>query len=105
MIRPRSSHWVLLSSITSTELRKIIFPAKYRQDRKIFPQRVEEWALVDKQLCRLLDRLHATGYCRTLEVELRLMGIEGDPEDYDLTTFLPEFREKGAVTIKDVGDD
>ena len=45
-----------------------------------------------------MNRLRATGYRRTLEVELRLMKFmkaeaEDDTGKYDFTMFLPEFRE------------
>ena len=102
VIRPKDPHKSLLSSITSTELRKIVFPAKYANNWVNFALRVRGWGLIDEQLCRLVDRLCATGYCRTLNVELQLMDIDDDPGDYDFTKFLPGFREKGVVTIIDV---
>ena len=61
-----------------------------------------EWARFDEQLCRLVDRLRATGYGFTLEAELRLMGVENYCyEEHDFPLFLPEFSEKGIVTIID----
>ena len=104
MIRPSSPHRVLLSSITSTELRKIIFPAKYVHDRVDFARQVEDWGFVDKQLCELVGRLRATGYRHILEVELRLMAVDDEPGDWDFTKFLLEFREKGVVTVIDATD-
>ena len=92
----------VLPSITSTELRKVIFPVYYDQDRGIFAHQTGGWALIDKQLCELVDRLRAKGYRHNLEAELQVRGIEGNPEDYDLSEFLPEFREKGVVTVVDV---
>ena len=62
---------------------------------------MEGWTLIDKQLCGLVDRLRAAGYRHTLEAELRLTGIRDDPGKYYFTEFLPEFREKGLVTITD----
>ena len=56
------------------------------------------WAL----LCELVHRLAITGYHHTLEVELRFIDAETNPEVYDYTMFLPEFREKGIVTVIDV---
>ena len=97
-------HQAPLSSITSTELQKIIFIAKYIHDRATFERRMENWGLIDNQLCGLVDRLRATGYCHTLEVELRLTGIYDDPGNYDFTKFLPGFGEKGVVTIIDATD-
>ena len=58
-----------------------------------------EWALIDEALCRLVDRLRAMGYRHTLEAELRFTQIEEDPGEFDFTMVLPEFRQKGIVTI------
>ena len=55
--------------------------------------------MVDKELCKLVERLRGAGYRHTLEVELRLAMIEVDPNESDLAMFLPEFKEKGVVTI------
>ena len=97
---PRSQNYIrLLSSITSTELRKVTFLAKQTRDWIIFAWRMQEWDFIDNALCRLVDRLRAAGYCYTLEVELRLTRIGDGPGTYDFTKFLPEFREKGIVTI------
>ena len=62
---------------------------------------MEEWTLLDEELCGLVDRLRATGYRHILEAELRLTKIEDDPGAWDFTKFLPKFREKGAVTVVD----
>lgn len=96
---PGFIHEVLLSSITSVELRKIIFRAEYMYERAAFAWRMKEWVVIDKQLCGLVDRLRAMGYCRTLEAELRLVKTEEDPGTYRFTKFLPKFREKGVATI------
>ena len=71
------------------------------RDSLTFALRVNEWGLIDEQLCRLIDRLRSTGYRHTLEAELRLTKIRVDLEWYDFTTILPKFREKGIVTIVD----
>ena len=91
----------VLPSITSTELRKVIFPVYYDQNRGIFAQRTGGWALIDKQLCELVDRLRAKGYRHNLEAELQVRRMGGDPGEYDFVKVLPEFREKGVVTIVD----
>ena len=105
MSRPSPLHRVLLSSITSTELRKIIFPMRYVHNRVDFAGQMEDWGLADKQLCELVDRLRATGHRHTLEVELRLTAVDDDPGDWDFTKFLSEFGEKGVVTIIDATAD
>ena len=95
---PGSLRDVALSSITSTELQKIIFRAVYINDWKIFVQDTVAWALVDEQLCGLVHRLDAMEYHHTLEVELQLKKPV-DSGRYDFTGFLSKFREKGLVAI------
>ena len=62
---------------------------------------MEARTLIDEQLCGLVDRLRATGYHHTLEVELRLPEVGSDPEEYDFASFFLRFREKGIVTVVD----
>jgi len=102
---PNSTHEVLLSSITSTELRKVIFPVGYMYNSWIFAARILEWAVIDKRLCDLVARLGRTGYRHTLEVEVRFTEIDDAPGKYEFTQFLPEFRKKGVVTIIDAVHD
>lgn len=97
----RSSLQKVLSSITSTELRKVTFLVRQARDWGVFTRLTREWVLIDEQLCGLVDRLCVTGYRHTLEVELRFTDIWGDFGEYDFTKVLPEFREKGVVTIID----
>lgn len=66
-----------------------------------FTRKIGDWALIDNQLCRLVDRLRTMGYCHTLEIELRLTKIRDDPGKFGFPKALPEFREKGVVTITD----
>ena len=87
---------VLLSSITSTELRRVIF---FVEDWRI--RQIAEWARIDQSLCRLVDRLRAIGYCFALEAEFRLVDIGDYSGKYDFTQFLPEFSEKGIVIFID----
>jgi len=91
----------LISSITSTELRKIIFPVSYVRDWRLFSREMNVWASADELLCELVARLGRTGYHHTLEVELRLIEAERgfSEHDVDLAKVLPEFRERGIVTI------
>ena len=99
-------HGALLPSITSVELRKITFRVGCVDDWARVARYTEDWGLVDRQLCELVNRLRATGYGHTLEAELRLMAVEGDDESgkYDFTKFLPKFRERGDVAIVDHAD-
>lgn len=96
---PKVTHTVLLSSITSIELRRLIFPSKYLGDPEIFAQQMVEWNPIDEELCGLVGRLRATGYRYNLEVELRLTTTGNDLGKYDFTKFLPKFRERGVVTV------
>ena len=59
--------------------------------------------MIDKQLCELVDRLRAKGYCHNLEAELQFRRSGGYPDtiECDFSGVLPEFREKGVVTIVD----
>ena len=100
--QPSSLENLPISSITSTELRKIIFRVSYMTNYTAFARSMKDWPPVDELLCQLVDQLHATRPNHTLEVELRLTGIYGDTEGYNFNVFLPKFREKGVVTIVDV---
>ena len=95
---PGPAYQALLSSITSTELRKVIFPVWHVYDWGIFTQ---QSALIDKELCGLVHRLHTRGYRCTLEVELRLAEVGGGHGWYDFISLFPEFRERGVVTVVD----
>lgn len=97
---PSSPHQVF-SSITSTEIRKIIFPLRYLSLWSTPAERTEARTLIDGQLCGLVDRLRAMGYRHTLEAELRLTANGDDPGKDGFTSFLPRFKEKGIVTITD----
>ena len=98
----RSSHMheTLLSSVASTELRKVTFVVWHTHEWGASAQGMEVWVVIDKQLCELVDRLRAMGYRHTLELELRFVKVGGDPGKFDSTIFLPEFREKGVVTTR-----
>ena len=63
--------------------------------------RRNEWAFIDEELCRLVNWLRATGYRRTLEVELQVAEVQDDPGQYGFTKLLPKFKEEGVVTVLD----
>ena len=98
---PQPVHRSLLSTITSTELRKVIFPVTCTG---IHARGTGEWTFIDKLLCELVDRLRATGYHHTLEVEVRPKELGIGLEEYDFAKVLLRFREKGVVTIADSAD-
>lgn len=101
MVSPSSSHTTLFSSITSIELRKIVFRVERMFDWKVFPHGLWWWTVVGGRLCALVDRLLAAGYRHSLEVELRLMKVVHYPGEYDFRNLMSRFREKGVVTIID----
>lgn len=92
---------ILLSSIVSTELRKIIFLKGPISRLADFAVQMRWWVPMEELLCGLVDRLRETGYHHTLEVELQIRGSEDDPGKHDFVRFLPRFREKGVVTVID----
>ena len=98
---PRSTPEILISSINSTEFRKVIILTGKAQDWRYFLRRMGLWAWIDKQLSKLVDRLRAMGHSHTLEAELRFTQLKGDLSEYDFTKFLPQFREKGVLTVTD----
>ena len=67
----------------------------------MFSPEMEDWTLIDEQLCRLVGRLRTTGYHHTLEVKLRLTNAEEFPVKRGFTKLLPVFRKKGVVIITD----
>ena len=92
-------HQTLLSSVTSMEFQKVILSAQYYRNWGVFGRRRGDWVLIDGQLCGLVDRLHAVGCRRTLQVELQIEAID-DPGECDFTVFLPRFKEKGVVSVR-----
>ena len=96
-----SDHEVLLPSITSTQLRKIIILKRGEDDSRAFLRQMKPWASVDKHLCEVVDLLRAMGHRHMLEVELRFAELGVDPSWNKFTYVLPRFREKGIVTVID----
>lgn len=100
---PSASQEVFLSSIASTGLRKIAFRVKHAPSWELYPGEWSRWSWVDKQLCGLAERLRTMGYGHTLEAELRIENIAGylGLEHANFTNILPEFKEKGVLTVVD----
>ena len=96
MVWPNSPY-PILSSITSLELRKIIFTTDTTYNWGIQPS-------IDRQLCELVDRLRVMGHRHTLEVEFRMMADGDGHGDCEFSKLLSEFRERGVVTIIDEGN-
>ena len=95
----------LLSSIASTQLRKLVFSAGLALINlnvyDIFLGGPEKCASADENLCQLVDRLDRMGCSHTLEVEFRHSGYGDIHHSHELTKFLPRFRHKGVVTVTD----
>ncbi|KAF9648099.1 hypothetical protein BDM02DRAFT_2349858 [Thelephora ganbajun] len=92
---PQEGERILISSITSTNLRKLVFP-------QFWPDFLKNtcWVPFDDMICRLVDRLQASGYKHILELEFRAC-FEVLGEEVHVEDFLPKFQEKGLVRIVD----
>jgi hypothetical protein len=100
MIKPRKEERSLISSITSTNFRKLILNAKYfiRGSHLDNPS----WMRFDNMLCELIDQLQKSGYRHILEVEFRAECVElKEGESLENQGVLPKFREKGRVSVID----
>jgi hypothetical protein len=101
MRKPREEERSLISSITSTNFRKLILNAKYfiRDSHLDNPS----WMRFDNMLCELIDRLQKSGYRHTLEVELQAEYVElKEGESLEYQGVLPKFREKGRVSVVEI---
>jgi len=99
LMYPQEEEMILVLSIASTNLRKIVFaphwPTMELKDLMDDPR----WVPFDDTICRLVDRLRVSGYVNTLEVEFRLL-FSIPAGDACHKRFLPRFKEKGRVTVK-----
>ncbi|KAF9645699.1 hypothetical protein BDM02DRAFT_3189483 [Thelephora ganbajun] len=93
---PRKQDRILILSITSINLQKLVFS-------RLRPNFLKNpcWIPVDDTICGLVDRLQASGYKHTLELEFRMDSVESG-EEVDGKDFLPKFQEKGLVRIVEV---
>ena len=83
----------LISSITSTNIRRITFTQSLAEGQEI-PDR-SDWAKLDKALCQLVDRLEC-GF--QLEVEFQDLNTEAWwSGGLGFKEYLPRFCEKGGV--------
>ena len=85
----------LFSSITSTDLRKIVLPVRYEFGRPDFSRFGTYPRMLDDCLYRLVERLRQSRYEHRLELEYRIWHVldyEGVSDE-----FLPKFREQGLV--------
>ncbi|KAF9645588.1 hypothetical protein BDM02DRAFT_3119996 [Thelephora ganbajun] len=97
---PQQQEWTLISSITSTNLQKLVFSRLVSQHG----QNILEnpcWISLDDVVCGLVDRLQASGYKHTLELEFRTNFV-GLGDGVHREDFLPKFQEKGLIRIVEV---
>ena len=99
-MEPRKQELVLISSINSTNLRKLVFalPDIYRTRNSLWDSR--GWISFDNMICGLVDRLRMSGYRHTLELELQIAYLKLGKQRHE--RFLPKFKEKGLVRIVEV---
>ena len=98
-VPPRAQERALISSITSTNFRRLIFITKYLLWEPHLSHRC--WITFDDMICELVGRLQKSGYQHTLEVEFQAEFVELH-EDAD--RFLPKFKKKGRVRITKVSN-
>jgi len=87
---------LVISSITSINLRTVVFPLDADHDVSYILAGSDVRYYVDNAMRRLVDKLSTLGYKHTLELEFRCesVGLHLDFKD-----FLPKFRERGRVRI------
>ena len=99
---PLEGEQTLVSSITSVNLRKIVF--KHPNSRNLrYLLSEPAWGLFDDVICELVDRLQEQGLEHTLELEVRVEFTEFGDERLQ-QEFLPKFKEKGRVRMVSVLD-
>ena len=100
MLSPTAQDEVsLIATITSTNLQKISFPARYGFEMESEdPLFASYYKTIDDSLCQLVERLRKSGYKHRLDMVFRIGRIPGG-EETDFKTFLPRFREQGRVKV------
>lgn len=83
----------LISSITSTNIRRIAFTQSVSPHEEPESEN-PDWAQLDNSLCRLVDRLESG---LRLEVEFRALAKRVQRGVLDFKKLLPRFCEKGGV--------
>jgi len=84
----------LISSITSTNIRKITFTQRVASKGQTGPDH-PNWTQLDNSLCRLVDRLESG---LRLEVEFRAVSARAWwNEELGFKKYLPRFYEKGEA--------
>lgn len=100
VLQPTTRHRTTVSSITSANIRKIIFSHPLIAVTLQALTNDTDWTSFDDCVSVLADKLRGSGNKQTLEVELRTGCMVLDPL-VDYGGFLPKFREKGRVRVVD----
>ena len=100
VLQPTTRHRDTVSSITSVNIRKIIFSHPLIAATLQALTNNTDWKSFDDCVSALADKLRGLGNKQTLEVELRTGSIVLDPL-VDYSGFLSKFREKGRVSVVD----
>lgn len=97
-LTPLEDELTLIESITSTNLQKIVLPARHGITIKGDLASARYYEEVDDSLCILVERLRELGYKNRLDV---VFCIEEVPDDDEMgfREFLPRFRERGRVIL------
>ena len=95
---PVKSDMALVSSITSTSLRKVAFLSRWNipSDPLL---RDPCWQHIDDLVCDLVNRLRLLGYQHILEAEIRSLESMGSKERLDDGEFQPKFMGRDRVKI------
>ena len=86
----------LFSSITSTNLRKIVLPLRYEFGMPLVSCFERYPQALDDCLYQLVQRLRRSGYKHRLELAFQTIEV---PDDEVFEEFLPKFREQGRVKL------
>ena len=96
---PHEEERRLISTITSANLRKIIFtPQDSRLDWDLLRHHYW-WPPFDDMICGLVDRLQVLGHKGTLEVVFQAVFVDLENKKVNHERILPKFKEKGRVRI------
>lgn len=95
---PMIKEHAVISSITSTNLRTVVFSLDFRCDMSLVLAASDAWKSMDSIMRGLVDKLCMLGYEHTLVLEFRSESVKLLP-DLDFRSFMPKFRERGRVKI------
>ena len=96
---PKERESTLISSVTSINLRTIAFLVDANGNYMRSHVLAGDFLYLDDAVCGLVDRLCASGYKHTLEIEFHLDEDDDINPNLDYTNLLAKFREKGRVRI------